>query len=618
VPKKGSARSPTEDLFISSGASRTPLCKLDEVEERLSFAFLPAGEADIAWQDCSSLLAMPECAVAFAKALSMMNYDHRRGTADSHVRNLENGFATFCQKNDLASGLRPQDIDTPLINRFVNWLGRTRNDGTYALSAYTRLHLLGVVRSVLATLKEIGTPLAEDCEVPPNPWPLASRGESRQTESEPIATEEVVHFYKHCKDAVAETIRVVEAGWMEEASYRGATQRERERVLAKSVIRRGRVIVKVKEVFGIALPERQQLRKSRHDLFEEIESYGYRRLSTVLAPYAADLCAFVYYLLFVTGFNLQSLVDVRASQVMVSVSMGREVVTIRSLKYRAKTKKHPQGKPIKSSFVVGDDPLSPGRVLKFLLQWTVHMRKAVPGPVTDRLFTFVPRNRSTPGALDTYFQRGNRRSVFDRHTTSFCRKGGFKWVGSRRIRNVVAETVDDLFGGDVQVAATYLHHSRVTTTQEHYQNAAVLARQSRRLAQGMSERERWFQSRGRVEPRNVDRRHDRSAATPGFRCLDPTESPMPAQMKGRLCTAYGDCAACPLAMVDIHNPYAAACLAELKLQFGDRRVHMGAQSFEFRWGESYRALVGVWMPAFPDDVVEQAARLMIPALPELE
>lgn len=618
MPKKGSARPPIDVPVVFSATKRSPQFVLNNAADELSFGFVPKGEQETFWLDCSKLLMLPNCAVAFAKAISLASHGRRRATGKSYVNDTCNGFVAFCRYKGMEARVRPQDIDTVLLNAFVIWLGEKREDGSFLRSPNTRMHLLGTMRTILSELEELGVTLADDHEVPTNPWPLASREEPRRGGVDEVTTEELMRFYRYCKDGIAERMRIVERGWAEEAAFRDATPVERKNAHSGSLIRRGSVIIRAKSTFGVALPERQQLKNLKHELFDEIESYGYRDLVSVLAPYAADLCPFVYYLLFVTGFNQQPLVDILVDDVQIKRSLGREVVKIASVKNKALSAKFPNGKPIRSSFVISPDRASPGQVLHFLLQWTAFLRSTSSHSATKRLFTFVPRNRPNPGALDTYAQAEKGRTVFERHTTSFCKQGNFSWVGPRRIRNVSAEVADYVAGGNVKAASTFLHHSRTTTTQQHYQNAAVLTRQDQRLAQGMSERERWVNSKGRVEPRNVDRRRDRSAATPGFRCIDPTESPLPGQTRGRLCVAYGECPSCPLAMVDLRNTYTAACLSAMKERFEERRVEMGAHAFEVRWGDNYRSLTRIWMPAFSGSVVEESRRVAIPALPDLE
>jgi hypothetical protein len=196
--------------------------------------------------------------------------------------------------------------------------------------------------------------------------------------------------------------------------------------------------------------------------------------------------------------------------------------------------------------------------------------------------------------------------------------GGFGWIGARSIRGFVAELTDEMLQGDVVATGHLLQHSRVDTTREHYQNAAVRARQGSYLAVGMQLRQRWVDSDGKIEPRNVSAKHDHSAATSGFRCLDPYDSPIPGQEKGKLCTAYGACASCPLATLDIESPYAAARCFQWKVAMAEARANCGAEVFRVRWEKGYWALVNVWLPAFPAEVWERAAKLDLPPLEGLE
>jgi hypothetical protein len=195
---------------------------------------------------------------------------------------------------------------------------------------------------------------------------------------------------------------------------------------------------------------------------------------------------------------------------------------------------------------------------------------------------------------------------------------GFPWIGARQIRDFAAQLGDELFRGDVVATGELLQHSRVETTRDHYQNAGVRARQDKDFALAMLCRQRWFDSDGKIEPRNVPLEHDHSAATPGFRCLNPKNSPMPGQEAGRMSGAYGLCPQSPFAMINRYSPYTAARLVALRRAMARYRQNYGPEVFRVRWKECYRALVHVWLPAIPSSVWDRAARLLLPPLPELE
>lgn len=608
MPKKGSAKERFGNLARASVGKRHDAYMHDIEAGSLRVLFIPKAETTVAFADCSALLALPRTALAFASALSRWAGGRMRGTVEAKISNLTYGFVRFAKESRIADELRLQDIDTALINRFVAFLGEKRSDGSYAFKAYTRVHRLGALKTIIEGLRALGEPLPSDCEVQPNPWPLATRNPQDFTE-ESLSKDEGVRFYRYCRDSVVATMEEVRSIWAEE---QGDTIELGIRDQDKNLLRRA------KERFGCVLPERKALKAARDPLFEDIQAYGYMRVARSFGPYAADLCPFIYYLLFITGFNLQPLVDVQASDVLQIENMGRKLISVGSLKHRALSSKHPNGKPVRASFTIGDDPLSPAAVFQFLLRWTSYLRENSTSSRVRALFVFIPRNRAKASKLDSYAQEGRRVTDFQRHATAFCRKGGFGWIGARRIRDVVAELADEMFEGDVIATGHLLQHSRVETTREHYQNATVRARQEGHLALGMQLRQRWVDSDGKIEPRNVPAEHDHSAATSGFRCSDPYDSPIPGQEKGKPCTAYGACPSCPLATLDIKSPYAAARCFQWKAAMADVRANLGAEAFRVRWGKSYWALVNVWLPAFTTEIWELAAKLDLPPLEELE
>jgi integrase len=590
-------------------------CIHDVAAGTLHIRFVPKKAAGYALIDCSAFLRLPLCAQAFAEALSKHAKGRMRGTVEATAKNLQYGFVRFATEEGLADRLRVSDIDTALINAFISFLSEKRPDGSFVLAASTRLHRLGSLKTILEWLRESGESLPQDCEVQTNPWPQASRNEKRQSPAG-LTKEEWIKFYGYCCRVVAKTMAEVESIWREE---QGDSVRSLHRVQGGPLIGGGQeLLLQAKARFGCKLPERQALKASKDPMFEAIDAYGYARLARSFGPYAADLCAFVYYLLFTTSSNLQPLVDVRVDNVRLIENLGRKLITVGSLKHRATTPAHPGGKPVRFSFTIGEDPMSPASVLQFLLRWTRYLRENSESPIRNSLFLFIPRNRTDASRLSTYAQEGRRISNFQRHATAFCRDGGFDWVGARQVRDAAAAYADELFRGDVVATGNLLQHSNVETTRQHYQNASVRARQDANLAKGMQHRQRWVDSGGRIEPRNVDSDHDLSSATTPFRCIDPYDSPIVGQEKGKLCEAYGLCPSCPFASVNLDSPHAAARCLQLKNAMVEFRAKRGAAAFRIRLRESYLALVKRWLPAFTPEVWKRAAKLNLPAFSDLE
>lgn len=618
MPKKGSARATFEGLQEVSAHRRAPPCRYDEEDNRLEFRFVPKLEADGVWIDCSPLLVLSEdMAIGFAAALSIVCTGLRRASARAHVYNLKNGFVKFCleKKSKTIESEGIESLDTTFINEFIAWLSRLKSDGSFELSYYTRRHLLGSVEAVLDGMRQLKLSLPNDCEVQPNPWPLGARTEQSRSQ-DPLSVTEAIRFYSYVKRCVQSIIEDVESLWEMEADFETASSTSPKK--AHGLL--GSIISDAKKSFGVDIPERRELKEDNHPLFERIEKFGYRRLMRAFGPYASDLCPFIYYFFFTTRFNLQGILDLETDNIQLKRVLDRDVVLVRTRKNRSTSAKYPNGKSLQESFVLGEDRTSPAAVLRFLVRWTAHLRANIAGPTGKYLLLFISRDRSKKDkSFSTYALLGRGRSIeFDPLATNFCKRGGFEWIGSRRIRNVIAEMAHDVLGGDIRLVGQLLHHSLPETTRNHYQNANVRAFQVTQLAKGMQQRERWAISKGKIEPRNVDKHHDRSAATPGFRCVDPTDSPIPGQEAGRLCTAYGSCPACPLAMIDLKNVYAAACCAELKTLMDQERLNLGQQVFDMRRGSSYHALTEIFLPAFPSSIRAQAAQLDMPSLPDLE
>ena len=365
MAKRGSGKGRFTGRATRNDGDELQPCIHDDAAGTLHIRFVPKKTASYALIDCSALLRLPLCAHAFAESLSKYAKGRMRGTVEATAKNLQYGFVRFATEQGFANRLRVADIDTALVNAFISFLSEKRPDGSFVLAASTRLHRLGSFRTILEGLKEAGEPLPQDCEVQTNPWPQASRNEKRNS-SASLTKEEGFKFFGYCCKVVAKTMAEVGSIWQEEE---GDIVRSVRRAQGRPLITRGQeLLLQAKARFGCKLPERRALKASKDPLFEAIEAYRYVRLARSFGPYAADLCAFVYYLLFTTSSNLQPLVDVRVDNIRLIENLGRKLITAGSLKHRATTPRHHAGKPVRFSFTIGEDPMSPATVLLFLLR----------------------------------------------------------------------------------------------------------------------------------------------------------------------------------------------------------------------------------------------------------
>lgn len=185
------------------------------------------------------------------------------------------------------------------------------------------------------------------------------------------------------------------------------------------------------------------------------------------------------------------------------------------------------------------------------------------------------------------------------------------------IRPTIADLVDQLSGGDIKAQQAVLNHWNAETTDDHYVSAASRDRRLERLAEIQNGRERFVATDGRADPRNGSPGNTRRAATAGFECTDPYDSPRPGQQKGYLCAAWGDCAVCPRAAVNPRDPHALACLVRLDHALDAAREWLPPARW-LHWAGIQTALRG-WIKKFSDSSVWLAAeKVAIPPLMAIE
>src|SRR5690606_35277956 len=201
----------------------------------------------------------------------------------------------------------------------------------------------------------------------------------------------------------------------------------------------------------------------------------------------------------------------------------------------------------------------------------------------------------------------------------FCRQHGLKFTGAREIRLAFAERVADATGGDTLALRELLGHRNVATTNSHYRTTAMQRSGAEAIAGVQATRERWISSDGHVDARTRGAVKDRTAATPGFICLDPFDSPLPFQTKGKLCGAYGKCPSCPLATVDPDHVYALARFLQVHAKYLEARDVLGRAIWEVKFAEDVDRISNHWIPALATKKnLESARRLLLPSLPDLE
>lgn len=167
------------------------------------------------------------------------------------------------------------------------------------------------------------------------------------------------------------------------------------------------------------------------------------------------------------------------------------------------------------------------------------------------------------------------------------------------------------------------NHQNAQTTYEYYESHGQKERNKERLGEAQGQLERSIRTGGKADGRGrVRDGNDPGAATPGFHCYDPKDSPIFGEKPGELCGAYGMCAVCELGSVNVNSPRAYAYLLQLKDRIDEalqaEETPFGSVTWRARWEPVRQRLITFYLPRFSHSVVEQARQLPIPFLPPVE
>lgn len=620
MPKRQSATGRYKQAKIWSLRKRKVTLEEEEEGTKLFVSFVPKGSRRDIRLDVSRLLKVPLCAHQFALALLSTDRSLRMGSVITLVRSLDSGFIRYLCQEGIASTFTTKDMTTALFNRFIEtFLSRKNEDHTWAIKDETRRHLLGAVRSLLGGLIRNGEPLPHDSTIRKNPWPRRSRsaiGKSDQSDQSDPNHEVLGRLYRFCCLQIEARMNEVRRLWeiekVEEARVNELMQRG---WTASEAIAAQRILL-AKALFGSALPQRREVEAT--PLWPMISSFGYKEMARAFGPYASDLCPFVFYLLYHTGFNQQPLVDLKVSQIGELEFEGTSFRIIQSKKRRAHVAYDDEGLTVLEGFVESTDPMSPYNVIPFLIRWTSGIRDQASSDDEDNLFIYQYRNRDAGQSIQSYAHGESPKTRFNTHSGSFCRLASIRWTGAKEIRRLISEIAHDVTRGNLEKVSEYLKHGSLETTISHYRTDTVKNHAMDFLGRGVNLRQRWCLSGGKIECRNVHKDHDHSAATAPFRCIDPFDSPLRSEEPGRMCRAYGSCPDCPHSMLQINSSYAAARCVELRTLYMDQRSKMQSETFEERWGAQLRALDERWIPAFDPSIWPVASEQTLASMPPLE
>jgi hypothetical protein len=214
------------------------------------------------------------------------------------------------------------------------------------------------------------------------------------------------------------------------------------------------------------------------------------------------------------------------------------------------------------------------------------------------------------------FQSQNRSSLWSKSLIKFNAENGLDHITMSQNRSTGADLVSEISGGDIQAQKEKLNHDSIYTAEQSYESPRSRSRRREALALEMAFRSRRLETNGKFDPRGQNLTVlEKSAVTPGFVCLDPYESPWPTETKGRLCSAYGKCPACPLAGIAADNRSRVLFrLLQLRAKFEEALVNCHPERWDRHWRVQLKALDEEWLPKFSPLDLAGARVLNLPAI----
>lgn len=540
------------------------------------------------------------------KAFLAIHVNSTRSTVRTMLSNIETGL--FAYLRDLGKiSITLDEIDPPLINGFVRWLNQTDGKGLAKWSENTRARRFGTALRLLKQLKSM-----PEGEGLPDYSRIKGQWAGRHRRSMPkqgMSWTNYQKLYLACYAEVEETMRAF-------YETRQLIQDNREMIL--SIPPKG--ARRIYSDFGNALsavdyywpdhifPGAKEFRRvAGESLYTCLPPFSSEVISR-FCPTSRSIVPFV--LLFAMQFsaNAKPLLTARYEDFEEFKVLG-----VRRIKWKAEKKR--ATKDPERTYAVTQELDNPHRLLKFLLDYTEKLRESAAPEDRDKLFLFQVMEAPKVRAYHGNRTHGSVTS-WTHPLKQFIQDNDLQVFTLSNIRQASLDRIDELFDGDIQARRIAGQHKSVDVTAQHYTSSNIKQKNHERLSLGISQRERQTSSAGLVDHRKKS--GDRSSATPGYYCGDPFDSPLDGQTKGQLCTAYGRCPECPLALVKKNCSKSAAQVISLRLKISDAISSISPERFLSVWAPIVKLLDEVWIPSFSAEAIIGSKNVNLPDLPTIE
>jgi hypothetical protein len=549
------------------------------------------------------------CADEFISAFVLWsnNPDRKAKLMFEHIRSrLHNGWVKFLRERGLLK-LRTDEITRSTTEDFIKHLKKERG-----VSYGTQRGYWQAFRSLLELMKEnsgLRTRLSPELS-----WPQRAFRKEGNPENPTEAVDAVTlrALLVACRTEATETIRdfrylrPIVAGHTPYLADETRDDRSRYATIESTLWR-------LKELGLLLIPLLPELKEIENSLGNAVQYFHtMRRVVLPFYPTPERLIPFVILHAIYTSGNTGPLLGMRLRQISYKKVLGVKRIVFRFVKPRAK-------KQYSRSFAHQDDDiLSPAKLHSFLLEWTSIIRPQA-GKFSGNLFIFVTRGRIVRGFL-TGAQVGVAFDIaWKRGLQQFLKRHNLPRINISNLRTTGLDIVRMLSGDDLRAVQAAGGQGSAQVVQVHYEGDPARNRRNEALSEVMTTMEGWVFSAGKIDPRGTPTYTDMLAATPGWNCADPFDSPIPGETKGRRCQAFGRCPGCGLGAVNKFSAYSLARTLQLLDEVIEARTYLDSQ----RWSAAYKdvqlALQNKWIPSFDDKSIwDEASKLSLNPIGRLE
>lgn len=570
--------------------------------------------------DLSRLLVQPEVARFLAEGFRLWAAGPiGTKTRANKCRYLNTDVSAFLAT--LKGQLSLKCIDEAFWTSFIAWLNGPRMQNGQPWSQATRAQVIGAVKICIDALEahpehgSVATYLRDKSGFPHNAWPGRAQKHVPTPVLSPLERRALIFACLSELGALRERLKERDAVLGTGQALLDDCRAEGKKPPYRSEI--GVCAARIAEAFPNRLASLDDLFAVDRTLGAAVQ-YKHRMLPVRRLIYATyrDLVPFVLLIGIKTAFNPETLLSLTWRRVQ--ISEDGTTVTLLGVKNRAaslQTSITPE-----HLFEGLDVPAEPTEqfglleVLSLLRRLTERTRTILANDDhADLIFIGVP-SWGGSSAKGFYGVRGfETNGVWDSVLRDFIHEHGLKPFTLQMLRFTEADQ-EWRRTGDLLAVRDRLGQKSVSTTRTHYTSGAMRRETQERTAETQTLFHRFVETKGRSDPRHQSEQC-RSAATPGFGCLNPYDSPRPGQRKDKLCTAYGECPDCPLAQAWPWELRAAAWYLALPKAIHNARLgRISARHWAEKWPPILRALDAL-LAEIPPDVRADASRYHVELKP---